>query len=963
MTLKEFVISNVNPDEYYAKRYPKWNPRVRPLVTCPFHDDGAKPNLNVGLRNGGARCHSSQCRASLGNIVHFESRLQGIREGLAAKRLYREFYRKVIPKKTLLHFREELSTRPEYLLKIRRELGLSFKWVKRFQLGFDPDSKRITIPVYDQFNQCVNIRYYRLPSERTKSDDAKIYNHKGYGACDLFPSVEFDDVPEGAPVYIMAAETEAMLARADGLYAFSSTAGEGSWSNDWEQHFDGHPVFVVYDTDKGGQEATDRVVPDLKTRRDRVYPIVLPFRKRRPDYKDYKDFRLKGKQEAKELVKAAQKLDVRTKSPAGRNGVHGSVDGAVHHHAATDPERGALEFPVSPEPEEETMYDIASISSRSDLLNKKLRTQGIVASKASHTYSIPWKFRVKMKGRSTEYAFPIGRELLRFVRATDDQILQLLQNVFGTTSMSAEPLAYVTATEVEIIPTAVIDQDVPYVIQRCYYFGERIDSNVPYYIEVIPTAEIRTQETIGIITKVSPLSKSIERFDFSAANLADLSMFQPDEESVWDKLVSVGDALAEDHLRVYNRLDWVLSALLTWTSPIGWRFPNEPELQRGWLNTLGLGDTETGKSKAAKALKGLFNCGVFVNSENCTFVGLVGGAVKVGSGQLMLRWGRIPLNDKQLVVLEELSGLSIEEISHMSEVRSSGVARLDKGGISAETNSRTRLLCISNARGKGRSVNRALYGVYAVQDLIGHSEDIARFDIITTLTDREVSVDVINTDRTSSKKQTINRISSDQYQKLIQFIWALQPDQIEFDYDAYETCLSETKRLSSIYHPDIPIFKGGSGRYKLARIAASIACLQFSWDDDAKLLRIKAEHVRAASQLLETIYGKHSFGYHEWSKQMYEREHVRNGAILRKAFTEKVPKATLPEVIEALIHTTKFNRDELCALTGTTFLHADQLIGHMLRCHVINKFEANVWVLTPAGKGFLVKYLKALRKQ
>lgn len=962
MTLKEYVIANLKSDEYYAKRFLKWTPTTRPLVACPFHADGARPNLSVGLRNGGARCHSAGCQKRIGNVVHFEAEMCGIKESMAAKRLYREFIRKVVSQKKIAVFRDHLAVNNDYILKIRKEMGLRYPALKKHAIGLCPDSNRVAIPVHDRFGQVVNIRFYRLPSERTDADEAKLYNLTGYGTVDLFGYPWIDDIPAGIPIYIMASEKEQMLAEQDGLYAVSATTGEGSWDDAWNYLLKDRDCFIVYDVDKSGQDAANRLLTRLQETGNRVHSILLPFRQRRKDWKDYADWRLKEHHDVSELKRLAKRA---SKSSRRQRRLDRDRISDLPTVTTNDDSDDGIEFPKLPKFASKELLDIASISSRPELLNKRIKTQGIVAAKSPNCYTIPWKFRVKIKGRPEfNYELPIGRHLLMFVRSNDTTILQSLQTLVGNSKADIKPIAYLTAVEVEIIPTAAADKDIPYVTQRCYYFGNRIDANVPYYLEVIPTSEIRSQETIGIITSRMPVSKSIERFDFSPESLADLSFFQPEGESVWDKLESVAHHVSENYTRVYNRMDWTLAALLTWTSPIGWYFPNEPELQRGWLNTLALGDTETGKSKVAKGLQKLFNCGVFVSGENCTFVGLIGGAVKAGSDKLMLRWGRIPLSDKQLVILEELSGLTVEEIANMSDVRSSGFARLDKGGINTETNSRTRLLCLSNARSTRHNLSSYVFGVRAVQELIGHGEDIARFDLITTLTDREVPIELINSDRfaTVAKRRegNINVIASDMFQKLIHFIWALTPEQIKFSQEAYEECLNETKRLAAIYHPAIPIFKGGSGRYKLGRIAASIACLQFAWDEGS--IRVTEEHVQAAARLLELIYNKPSLGYYEFSQQLYERESVREAKLVRKVFRETVPDKTLSKVIKALVHGTRFTRDELCALCSTTIMHADRLIGYMYRGNVVDKVpNTNVWELTPGGKKFFDKFQDKLK--
>lgn len=946
--LKQFVLANVKPEDYYEKRFPEWKRQVVSNVRCCFHEDG-KPSLAINLHGGGAKCHASTCAVSIGNIVHFESRSKRISEKRAARILYREFIRNTISLKKVAEYKDNLFSDPNYILAIKKQMGLSLKTIRKFSLGLDNESHRITIPIFNRFGMCINIRFYRLPLDRTKRTEAKIYNLSGYGAVELFSWRATEKFRINSELYIMASEKEVMLAAQNGLDGVCSTTGEGTWERDWESLIAGRNVYLVMDRDEGGRIAEKKLITRFATIAKSVSAIRLPFRAR-PDHKDYADWVLKGKNDGSKIKQYAKKK-IRNANSKAIEGPNINLD-----LFTAEEERSA--YPTLPRFASDDIIDLAQIASNVSINNFRIRTQGIVAAKSTSCYTIPWRFEIKIpKKPKTIFSLDMGRDLLWFIRNTDGQILQRLQKLVGHNQAEVKPISFLTATEVEVIPTAVADRDVPYVVQRCYYFGSRIESNVPYYIEAIPTSDIRTQETVGIITKCEPVSKSIDKFDYSINNIADLYFFQPesqlknDTDAIWDKLVDVANQIATNHSRIYNRLDLHIISLLTWCSPIGFRMGGESDIQRGWINSLALGDTETGKSKVAKTLQRIFNCGVFVNAENCTYVGLVGGAIKMGNGQLMLRWGRIPLSDKQLVVLEELSGLSVDEISNMSDVRSSGVARLDKGGINSETNSRTRILCLSNVRSQRKNLSQYLSGVTAIQELIGHPEDIARFDLITTLTDKEVSVDVINSKRSKFATIANEPVSQDSLKKLVHFIWSLTPDQIIITEKAHEECLAQTKRLSGIYHPSIPVFKGGSGRYKLARIAASIACLQFSYKQDR--IEVTEGHVRCAAKLLETIYDKPSFGYREYSKQMYDRENVKDRKLLRAEFREHIPRERIPKVIETLIHSAKFSRDELAAIAGISVFHADRLLGCMVRERALRKGEANMWDITPAGKTFL----------
>ena len=719
--------------------------------------------------------------------------------------------------------------------------------------------------------------------------------------------------------------------------AICGTCGEDAWDDAWNELLIGYDIGIVAQNDEGGQRAAEKRFATLQTLANTCKIVRIPA-----SQKDFADWVVKEKGHGISLL--GQLRQHQTSS-------NGSKSQAPFLVGAK------LDEPAKPDYHPDPLHEVASISNRVDLQNLIIKCHGIIAGKAGHTYTIPWKFSCKGKNSPARvFTVPLGRELLSFIGDTDNNIEASVRSLVGDDKATVTPLEYVTAIEVELIPTATIDRDVPYIVQRCIYIGKWIEANVPYELEVIPTTQVRSQRTVGIIVKATPISLSFETLVFGEEQLATLQTFKPTgEQSIWQKLQWIANETAIHYTQIYNRPDWHIVSLLTWCCPLGWKFPNEEINQRGWLNTLALGDTETGKSKVTNSIRDLSKCGQVVSAENCTYVGLVGGAVKMGRDQLMLRWGRIPLCDKQLLVIEELSGISVEQISHMSDVRSSGVARLDKGGLSAETNARTRILILSNVRNINKTLASYTSGVRAVQELIGHGEDIARFDLIISLVDSDVSMEVINSPVTTGKREA--GFSPEQFQQLVRFIWTLKPEQIHFTTEAYLVCLELTKDLSVEYHPAVPLFKGGSGRYKIARIAAAIACLQFSWNEEEKYIVVHEEHIEAAVQLLRELYNKAPMRYDEWSKQMFDREQIRDEEeIITKFNLVLSDKKKRSKAVEALVHSGKFSRDELCAVASIPIMYADDLIGVLLRNRVLRKGDANTWEITPAGKHWLVRY-------
>lgn len=950
---KSYVLENVNSTDYYQKRFGRaFNPKVKANVRCVFHDGDDSPSLSINLNNGGAKCFASSCGPrgggmSIGNIVHFESEWKKIPEETAARNLYAEFIRPLVSTKTVQGFTKNLATNAKLRESFTKATGLGVATLQKFQIGFDPRTRRYTFPVPNQFGDYVNIRFYR-PKTLRKGGDIKIYSlvegkdtdaEVRYGQIELFPWNDIQKYSAEKPIFFMASEKETMLAVQDGLQACCSTGGEGSWDESWAEVFLGMDMGVIFDPDTGGDKAAHKIVATLQLTANRASRINLPFNNGYKGDRDYDDWILSRSGTAFKLLDLFEE----------------SFKDAPTPPSPVQKKPGEI---ILPKDFDDKVYDLATVRARMDMMNKCVKTRGIIAAVASRSYDIPWKFKIKTKNGEAPYQMPIGRELVSFVGAPDSEISSTLTNSVSSKVLDYHVLDWIPISEVEVVPIADIDSDGNndgrYTVQRCFVVSKAIDSNTPYELTVIPTTLAKTQEKIFIIVKAVEVSRAIDTWAFDEKSYNEFTTFQPEQnQSVDEKLFSLADELSAHHTKIYSRPDWHIVALLSYFCPIGFYFPGEPELQRGWLNSLAIGDTQTGKSKVIQVYQRLLRLGDIVNAENCTFVGLVGGAIKTGSGQMMLRWGRLPLCDRKLVIVEELSGMSVEDISKMSEVRSRGIARLDKGGLSSQTPARTRLIMLSNVRPMNKTLAQYLSGVRALQDLIGHAEDISRFDLIITLVDSEVLSETINSppDETASPTFT-----PDQLHRLCQFAWALKPNQIHFTDEAYMACLDWTKKLEVIYHPSVPIFKAASGRLLLARVGAAIATLQFSWD--GKQIAVEENHVVAAVSLLRELYDKPSFGYLEYSRQMQDRESIKGIEEVESSLKKNLKSEVLVATFDSLIHAAKFSRDELAATGSMQIFQADDLIGAMLRGRIIRKGEANVWEITKPGKAWMLERMQ-----
>lgn len=854
----------------------------------------------------------------MGNIVHFESLLSNCSEKAAAKKIYAEFLGPFIPYKEVRELHLNLIHHPQYGDWIIRDTKLNFPTVKKFSVGLDKKTGRVTIPIFDTYGFATNIRYYQLPRFRTERTAAKIYNRKGCNGVAIFPLDKVSFYDPDKPLFWMKAEKDTMLASQMGLQAFCLINGEGTWVDDITTQFKDFNIYICGDNDEAGITAAVRRLERLQETGNKVYKIInLPTKE-----KDFADWVLNDGGTSIALLSLIEEKNKKKKK------------------LLLKPNESKL--PPS------EFRDLAAVSRNPEWLNKRIRVRAIISGKSDRTYTIPNVFKITTTTGIRKYECPVGRDLLRFIRASDEDIVKSVRRYIKNPKAKVETIdgSFVSVSELEIIPALSPEFDSPYLTQKCYHVGESIEANIPYELEIMPTTESKSQETVGIITASKPINPTEFKLNYNKNELATLETFHP-EGGIYDWLRYIADGVSTQYTKIFNRSDWHIVAMLSWACPLQFEFPNEG-LQRGWLNTMAIGDTKTGKSEVVTKLREVICAGTFVNAENCTLVGLLGGAIKNAHGGFMLRWGKIPLNNRSLVIVEEMSGLSIHDISNLSEIRSSGRARLDKGGLSSETNAKTRLIFLSNVRGKGKSLSNYISGVRAIEDLVGHAEDISRFDLISTLTVREVSSDIINSPRSNDVDSLVDL---SHLRQLIQFIWSLGPDNIEISREAYHTCLTKTKELGKIYHPSIPLFDVGSGRLKLARIAVAIACFCFNWTD--RKILVESEHVEAAFILLQTLFDKPSCGYKEYSEQMFYRENISNETILNTEIRSTLTPPKRKIVFRYMMHAAKFTADELSAVAGVPIFTASKLIGKMVAGNILRKGEANVWEVTTVGKTWM----------
>jgi hypothetical protein len=362
---------------------------------------------------------------------------------------------------------------------------------------------------------------------------------------------------------------------------------------------------------------------------------------------------------------------------------------------------------------------------------------------------------------------------------------------------------------------------------------------------------------------------NIDIFQLTPELRQQLKVFQPSKgQPVLKKMGDIARDLEANVTKIYGRVPLHVAYDVVWHSVMDFKF-KDVVLGKGWLELLVLGDTRTGKSEAALRLSDHYNAGVLKSCEGATFAGLVGGAEQAGSSW-MVRWGTIPLNDRRLVVLDEVSGIADKNImEQMSAVRSSGRAQITKI-ISQETSARTRLIWIGNPV-DGTTLRHMNGAIEGIQKLVKNPEDIARFDMAMAVASDEVDSEIIN----STKPPVVEHVyTSELCSALVSWAWSRKVDQITWKEGTEDYVLRVAKEMGGRYVAEPPLIQVENARVKLARIAVAIAARVFSCDKTGELVVVGNEHVDAAVQLLDTLYGAEAFGYRRHSSRVI-RDRIR----------------------------------------------------------------------------------------
>lgn len=713
-------------------------------------------------------------------------------------------------------------------LAILESFGITLDEVKRLKLGLE--DFRIIFPVKSRRGYWVNFRRYLPPQRRVGgSKEPKCLNTRNLGQRRYYPYEAF----EQQEVIIVEGEKDCAAARAQGYNAVTGTGGSaipvdeiGLLAN--------KDVVLMLDSDIVGQRSVNTYLQLLKNIATSIRVIRLP-------QKDFVEYY----QTCKSLNES---VDIWQYAVEAETYVQQS------RHCETQ--------------------DVTLVRSEfTENFNTwmKLRNMSVVGVEP-RIYTVPTKLRCVCNNSKCNRPCTLAmssldksitqemdvdiRQLLRFVESADSAQDSYLRQIFGCKSVSAQPVDFINIQKLIFQESAsFIDGIEEASFENRYgiymYTDHRLSATLKYDFEACRVTDPRSQQNYYVIRDAQCVGTQIPEIDETT-----LDRFRQNSLEV----TSASELIQKYYdewlplLAIEGRPDLFGAIILTYCSVT--EIPWQGGLIKGWLDTMCIGDTRTGKSQMAQRLVKAVGMGGYINGENARRTGVIGGVQRFGDSWVVT-WGAIPMNDRGLLMIDEASGLEVDDIKDLSSTRSSGAVTLNKI-VKGEARARTRLLWFSNPRSGRNLVDFYWKGFGAFQEFIPVMEDQARFDIVLSAAREDIDV----LDDLDSEPH----INISEWQSLFSVAWTIDYESIKIS-PAVKQSVRDTAKILNNNLGGGPLVVGVAVHEKLLRLSCAFAILCGAYDVHTRQLVLEPRHVVFAREFLEMCLNKPSLGYGDYIRE------------------------------------------------------------------------------------------------
>lgn len=806
-------------------------------VCCPFeHDKGydTRPSAHINLEKGVFHCKT--CVA--------EGRHNGMSEIGFISTLYGITYEKAIAYLGKFSDYEELpdaweSTtdallETEYADYLRNERGLNDDTIRKYQLGYTGDGIRYPILVYGQL---CDVRTYQ------PDGTPKMRSRKGASPL-LFPFDEW--LASDGDTLLCAGENDTLVARQLGFNALCVTGGEGTFPDVFLHLFKGRTVNICYDMDAAGISASKIVAFKLAQAGATVRLVTLSG--------------LTGGKSDKDITDAL----VKRKLPASY--LSEMIDAAIPFNEDMMKAEKNKAYPLI------NLWDVPHGKYHNRDLSCRVVASGNYDMPMRTPSAIEWKCNgaddeskvcavCPLRNRSGYWTLDEDNihTVMELVDVNHEQQKKAIHKfIHMPTKCPNGEYTIMARQEVrKVILTPDMETEYKDVEQYAYVVGHALEDGLRYRVFFRSYAHpLDDQRVFMIIHKSEDSDNALNTFQMTPKIYEELKVFQGDPFDKMRERVEQAHALT----RTYRPPDMIVHAVnIVYHSPLKF-FLNDS--LKGYPEALIVGESRTGKSETARKLQQHYGIGNMVAVKGASTAGLLGGAEKALSGGFRIAWGTIPRNNKGLLILDEMSGMSRDVMASLTDLRSSGVATVHKIS-SGKAPAHTRMLWLSNPRvqtnGTSKDIREYPSGVDVILDLVGSDEDIARFDFCLMIVREEGSTVA------PFEKPSVEILPSELYRNLIYWVWSRTEDQVLFQEGVSEYLVQVTNRLNNQFDSRIKFF-GNEAWKKLARIAVACAGCTFSTDDGTNLV-VKREHIDWAAEFMTKCYDNDLFRLREYARE------------------------------------------------------------------------------------------------
>lgn len=899
---------------------------------CPAHED-TKPSAYLNIEKGLWRCQVPSCDAAKGgNIVGLLALILKVRYETAAADLAGRYTglraKKTINIDTVEQYHQAIWDNDD-LKKELYKRGVTDALIREARLGVDKG--RITIPIFDAHLRCINIRRY-LPGA---PGHKKFTSTKGFVSKCIYQQrhLETYDV-----IWICGGELKALVAgnilKKDNIGAVSVTAGEGAWDSVFNKFFVEKQVYICMDIDIAGIAAANKIAAEIHRHVQSVHIVTLPLDSDKYPTGDINDW-------------------VASEN-AGLSDFREAIANAKKYLPTTVFVEEALEN-----------VQIRLIEARKpENLTKRLTTDAIICAMDTTPFLVAKKIAISCTkdqegcahcnvyaqngdsetGQVVLEISPTSKGILSMVGAGDRFQESAIRDALRmapckVATLTVRSMHQVFDTRLQP-PMQCTGDNTDHVVQSGMLVTEKIlELNSPYVLSGRVHPSPKNQQAILLIDDTQVGEDTLSSYQPTEDELEKLVAFQPKEwtiESIEEKLNEYYTDIEANVTRIYQRRALHLALDLSWLSCLYFDF--DGQRQNGWLNCLVLGDSSQGKSEASSTLLNHYGLGARHDCKNASVAGLLGGLQQMGGTRWFVSWGVIPVNDRQLVILEELKGASTDIIGSLTDMRSTGLAEISKIE-KRKAHARTRIIMISNPR-SSRPLASFSFGVEVVKELIGTPEDIRRLDLVVMLGANHVDSASINRLR-MDKPQIEHKFTSDLCRSAVLYAWTRTKEQIELSNDTTQECLTHAIRLCGKYTEVFPLIDQGTMRFKLARMAIALAVRTFSVDPkDPTVLVVRPCHVQYISNFLETEYDSDVFGYDQYTTGVKFKTVVKDPEVVRKIILSvRHPR----DVVDQLNHRDEFSVYDIADWCGTDISVAQSILSNLVRRHAIARGDRGLY--------------------